>query len=444
MLKTTIFLLFLILLQGCGSSSSDGTDTTFIPSDNTPDDTTQVTQTTVSRSSIPMLAVLVSFNNIQISSSLTTWSDKLFGKNEGQLNHYYIQASNANFEFSPVEDSNGLVSNGTVEVIFNTNHPDTDIDSYLFDSAVHPYLANSLRIIDRDTDIDFSNYDTDANGVITPDELLLTFIIAGYEDSYEGSHVRNGVWAHQSCVSDTSNIPILDGVKLMSCAGGGNFALFGERHGTVNTHDATIGIIAHELGHSAFNLPDLYNTANQYSGGIGVFGLMGAGTWTYKEGDIYPGATPTHFSAWSKVYNRWITPKEFTSSSSTTLSATSSMDYDIIKIPINSTSYYLLENRNNSGYDQGLYTLDGNFRGGIAIWKIDETKLTELNFFNNSVNADTYNKGVDLVEAVAGDIDSAAGYGDENALYYSGNKNYFLNLVSDISAPGSVMNLTVN
>ena len=47
------------------------------------------------------------------------------------------------------------------------------------------------------------------------------------------------------------------------------------------------------------------------------------------------------------------------------------------------------------------------------------------------------------MEAVSGSIDSNADYGDENALYYSGNKDYFLNLVSDISTPGSVMNLTI-
>lgn len=439
--KVYSLLFVLIFFLGC-----DATNNSSSALASSVDSASDVTQTTTAKSSIPMLVILVSYSNVQISSSLSTWSQKLFGKDEGELNHYYYQASAGNFEFSPVENIENI-SDGVVNISFNKNHPDIDIDyTYVFNNSVHPDLASSLKIIDRETDIDFSNYDTDANGFITPDELLLTFIIAGYEDSYAGKHITNGVWAHQSCISDSSYIPILDGVKLMSCSGGGNYALFGELHyepGMNDKHDATIGIIAHELGHSAFNLPDLYNTSDPDSGGIGYFGLMGSGTWAAKNSYEYPGATPTHFSAWSKIYNKWITPRE-ESYSSTTLNATSSIDYDIIKIPINSTSYYLLENRNNSGYDQGLYSIDGNFQGGMAIWKIDETKLSQSYFYNNSVNADTNNKGVDLVEAQNGLIDAYGDWGHENALYYSGNKDYFLNLVSDISEPSSVMNLNIN
>jgi M6 family metalloprotease-like protein len=271
----------------------------------------------------------------------------------------------------------------------------------------------------------------------------LTFIIAGYEDAFEGHHVTNGIWAHQYCMTSSSNVPTLDSVTLMGCANEGNFALFGERHGVTNSHDATIGIIAHELGHSAFHLPDLYNTANINSGGIGYFGLMGAGTWARQNNSEYPGNTPTHFSAWSKYYNGWVTPKTVSANTSTTLTQTASLNYDMIKIQINATSYYLLENRNNAGYDKGLYVLDGTFGGGIAIWKIDETKMTSYYFDNNIVNADTTNKGVDLVEARAGTIDSLGSGGDEDALYYQENVNYFLNLVDGISPRASVMNLNI-
>ena len=438
MIKTVLLSITLVLFVGCGSSGGSSSS----PVSSSSSDDSNIIQTTVAKSSIPMLAVLVSYNNVQISSSTNTWSQKLFGKSEGELNHYYIQASSGNFEFTPAENGNSVVENGTVALQLYKNHPDINIDNtFFFDNEVHSDLKSTLVVLDDY--IDFSNYDADANGAITPDELLLTFIIAGYEDSYEGAHVTNGIWAHQSCIADSKNIPVLDSVTLMSCNDNGNFALFGELHDAQNPHDATIGIIAHELGHSAFNLPDLYNTSNQYSGGIGVFGLMGAGTWTTKSIYEHPGETPTHFSAWSKVYNRWITPR-VESATSTTLSATSSADYDIIKIPINSSSYYLLENRANSGYDEGLYTLDGNFQGGLAIWKIDNSKLTENHFYNNSVNSDTNNKGVDLVEAYNGDIDSNGGYGNARALYYTGNKNYFLNLVSDISQPGSTMSLNIN
>jgi len=444
MLKTIIFItLTFLLFTGCDSNNSTQIDTSIDnqATDETPIHTeTDTNEILIHQKSLPMLGILISYNNIQISSSPTTWSKKLFGKNEHELNHYYLQNSNNMFEFEPARESYNVVDDGIVSIKLNKNHPDIDIDSFLFGDKVYPDLKQALMT--ADSVVDFSNYDTNADGSITPDELILTFIVAGYEDAYEGVHVQNGIWAHESCLYDSSLIPQLDGVTLMDCSVNGSFALFGEKHDRFNPHNATIGIIAHELGHSTFDLPDLYNTSNPNKGGIGFFGLMGAGTWATQNSTEYFGNTPTHFSAWSKIFNGWITPT-IESSNSATLYESASNEYNIIKIPINSTSYYLLENRNNSGYDRGLYSLTGQFLGGMAIWKIDETKLTQSNIDLNNVNADTNNKGVDLVEAVNGIIDRYADGGDENALYYQGNVDYFSTYATDISTRGSAMSLNI-
>lgn len=433
MVKLIIFIMLSFIFAGCsggGSSSSTETPTEILPDIPPP----------VGKSSIPMLGILISYDNVSINSSQTAWSNKLFGKNDHELNNYYIEASHQNFEFAKATENDGIANDGIVSVHLNKNHPSTDINNFtLFSTNVYPDLTSALVALD--SVVDFSNYDTNADGHITPDELLLTFILAGYEDAYEGHHVTNGVWAHQYCMTSSTNVPTLDGVTLMGCTNEGNFALFGESHNAINPHDATIGIIAHELGHSAFHLPDLYNTAES-TGGIGYFGLMGAGTWAKQNSSEFPGNTPTHFCAWSKYYNGWVTPKIV--SGSTTLTETSSIGYDVIKIPISSTSYYLLENRNNRGYDKGLYSLSGLFGGGMALWKIDETKLTSTYFDNNTVNADTQNKAVDLVEAKPGLIDISADGGDEDALFYLENVANYGTIVTNISARGSVMGLNVN
>ncbi len=428
MFQITFLSLFLIFFLGC-----DSDNTIAVKESNSPQK--------ISSPSIPMLGVLVNYSNIQISSNDNIWNKKLFGQEQNQLNHYYLQASSNNFKFTQAQESSATVNDGIISIHLNKKHPNIDIDSHLFTEKVYGDLKDALQATDNF--IDFSNYDTDANGYITPNELLITFIIAGYEDAYEGMHVTNGVWGHQSCMVSDSNIPTLDGVKLMDCSNSGNFALFGERHNMSNPHDATIGIIAHELGHSAFDLPDLYNTTNYTSGGIGFFGLMGSGTWASKNSNEYAGNTPTHFSAWSKIYNGWITPIT-ANESSASLHETASLNYNIIKIPINQNSYYLLENRNNSGYDRGLNSLTGEFNGGIAIWRVNETKLTQTFIDNNTINADTHNKGIDLVEALNGTIDSNGDGGNENALYYKENVSFYENIVSDISQRGSTMNLIIN
>ena len=437
MLKKVLLTVPLYLFLGC-----DYQDFTEIKESEKESDTeTQISKSSTIKSSIPMLAILVSYDNIKISSEDTLWQKKLFGKKDNQLNNYYREASNNHFEFTPVEEIANIKNDGIVSVNLHKNHPDTDVDSINFEKNVYPDFKTALELVDQY--VDFSNYDTNADGYITPNELLVTFIMAGYEDAYEGRHVTNGIWGHQSCLSSTLGAVIVDSVSLLSCTDNGNFAVFGEKHNRDNPHNATIGIIAHELGHSTFNLPDLYSTFDPNEGGIGYFGIMGSGTWATKDNEEYAGNTPAHFCAWSKIYNNWIEPI-VVNNEEVTLYETASLEYNILKIPIDKNNYYLLENRNNSGYDRALHSLEGNFNGGVAIWRIDETKLTQAHIEENDVNNDTLHKGVDLVEAVEGTIDSNGDGGAENALYYKSNKNYFSTLVTNISQRGSAMTLNIN
>jgi len=396
------------------------------------------------KSSIPLLLVLMSYNDVKISSSDSTWSSKVFGTYEGQLNHYFDEVSNSKFQFSRANESAGTYNDGVVSMTLNKNHPNLDIDSYSYNSIVHADFKSALE--GMNSVVDFSNYDNDANGYITTEELQIMFVMAGYEDSAEGGHVNYGTWGHAYCVSSTYS-PTLDGVSLMSCNDGG-YSVFGEKHDKSSPSDASIGIIAHELGHAAFDLPDLYNTSGS-SGGIGNFGLMGGGSWGQKSASEKSGSTPTHLSAWSKSYLGWVTPTE--GSGSESLYEASSSNYNVIQISIDEDEYYLLENRNNSGYDRGLYSLDGNvdgyyddtFDGGIAIWHIDKTKLTTTYFFNNNVNAITSSKGVDLVEASTATIDTYGSTGSDKALFFSPNATSFGTKVTNISGRGSVMTINV-
>jgi hypothetical protein len=93
----------------------------------------------------------------------------------------------------------------------------------------------------------------------------------------------------------------------------------------------------------------------------------------------------------------------------------------VMKIPTsNSNEYFLVENRQNSGYDRGLahliYTL--NF-GGLAVWHIDDS-IGSRN--GNNDNADAGHKRVDLVAAQGdGAIDNGTSYGRNTNLFYEGN-----------------------
>ncbi len=452
MVKNIYLSLFVLLFVGCGGSTSSTTTETPPTTDGqvlsppVPAIEEGCFKTTLEANhSIPMLGILINYNNQAFVTDETTWSKKLFGKNTSEINDYYLQVSNSHFEFQQATESANCQNDGIIAVKLDKNHPDKDIFfKEDFESNVYPDLKAALYA--TDSTINFSNFDTDGNGHITPNELLLTFIIAGYEDAYEGYHVPNGVWAHTNCMESTTNTATLDGVSLMGCDDNGNFALFGELQDINNPHDATIGIIAHELGHSAFALPDLYNTNEEdNTGGIGIFGLMGSGSWAQSAYREYAGATPTHFSAWSKIRTGWAASQPAQQDGSVhTLNESASSSYNIIKIPINSTEYYLLENRNNSGYDRGLFALNGTFEGGMALWHIDEAKLTSYYIDYNIVNTDTDNKAVDLVEATNNVLDFQESYGDAKNLFYNPNVTNYGSIISNVSEPSSSMTLQID
>jgi M6 family metalloprotease-like protein len=402
----------LLLISGCGGGGSDSSSDADISDPIPAALPVTAEEPAISNGSLPLLVIRLAYSDRSFVNDAATWHDKIFGETPHQLNDYYLEVSNGNFRFIPAEEGQGSADDGVITVTLDKPHPDPD-DSRLMRSDLAAALAAA------DPYIDYSIYDRNGNGGISFDEMQIMFIVAGYEDAYSGGSSAPGVWAHSYCLS-SSGAPRADGVSLLECTYAGRYALFGERHGN---HDATIGIIAHELGHSAFMLPDLYDTDGS-SSGIGYFGLMAMGSWGTSHYDSLTGETPTHFSAWSKLRNGWVTPVNLaitpSEGVSVSLYQSSSIASNIIKIPISENEYFLLENRDNGGYDRGLDKLGGTFDGGLALWHIDETVIASRSA-TNSVNTNETRKGVDLEEAARVQLDSGSGNGHERNLYYAGN-----------------------
>ncbi len=454
LLSCCIFLLLSFFLVGCGSDIADSrNDTTTplaeneeyngekyiasIPSDTTPVPSSELASIPKPPRQIPMLVILLEYSNQTIISSDDVWQRKMFGFADKELNAYYKEISRSQCTFEPAQESRGTLNDGIVRITLPKTHLNIDIDDSNFPALLDADLIEALQKVDPY--INFARYDSNGNGALEAYELAIVFIVAGEEDAYSGYHVHNGIWAHQNALSNT-DAPLLDGVAVCDGSKKGTYAVFGERH---EDHDATIGIIAHELGHALFGLPDLYNTSGG-AGGIGFFGLMGAGSWTQKSPFEYPGDTPTHMSAWSKSFIHWVNPYEVHNTQEA-LYATTLSSYNVIKIPISANHYYLLENRYDSGFDRGLRSLAGYFKGGILIWHINNTKLTKEEFLNNTVNSTIYDKGVDVVEANDPVLDSdPQSGGNAHALFYKSNRASFGSKITNISDPASVMRCDIH
>ncbi len=366
-----------------------------------------------------LLIIRVEFKNVGYVSDDATWHTKFFSYDSGYLNNYYSEISNDTFKFVEANESYGDVNDGIIDVKINYNHPDTR--GNLNGTALLNLVGDAMGT--ANPYIDYSIYDKNGDNYINYKELQIVFLVAGQEASVDPSQV-NSIWAHAYSLQFGLTY---DGVNLVRYQEDGRYAMFGERHGD---HDATIGIIAHELGHSAFLLPDLYDTTSTTSG-IGSFGLMSGGSWNYTGYDKDIGSSPAHMCAYSKVKSKFIKP-ELLSNSITNyqLYGNTSKNYNIVKVDINSSEYYLLENIDTNSYNKGLWNLEAKtWAGGMAIWHINTLKETG----DNTENSDKNNRLVDLVEARDNVIDSGnsySNYGKRTNLYYNPNKTNFLDITN--------------
>ena len=201
----------------------------------------------------------------------------------------------------------------------------------------------------------------------------------------------------------------------------------------------TIGVFAHELGHT-FGLPDLYDTVpggtSSDAEGIGHWGLMGTGSWTSNNPGTENGESPAHMSAWEKWFMGWVSPillQGSTNNSSISQVETTSTVYQLLSNPngvdwrfgsSGTGEYFLVENRQQTGFDQGL---DGC---GLLIWHVDESRPGD-----NTANGDETHKLVDLEDADGlNDLDNMTNRGDAGDPYRGSSNN---TTFSDASTPSS-------
>ena len=433
---------------------------------------------------VPLLLVRVQYKNACFSSNETTWANKMFGTSDGQMNNYLAETTYSKYQFAPVSESSGCTDDGVITVNIPEDHPNTQTNSWA--------CYASTAISATDSSVDYAAYDTDDNGKLSVSELQVIFLVAGGE-SASSINSPGGVWGMAtSLLCDENGDGIiedesgehgitLDSVRFLglntSSYGQNGYSQFGERHGSSssNTWDATIGVMAHELGHAYFMLPDLYDTRlSPINAGIGSFGLMGTGAWGYKSSTEDAGATPVHLSAWSKENISACVPQTVDNgTNSITLPAVyqSSIHASSCGIYKATTStsgeYFLIENRSSGGYDQGLngllldnssiYAVGSSYSGGIAIWHVKD--ILSSCFSSNNCETQTPPL-VDLEEASDADLDNALSQGRTTHLFYSSNSATFDNSstpssklydnsssgisVASISAAGDNMTLTIS
>ncbi|MBU1700292.1 MAG: M6 family metalloprotease domain-containing protein, partial [Candidatus Eisenbacteria bacterium] len=248
------------------------------------------------------------------------------------------------------------------------------------DNGFGPYPRNVQRLVMEavmaaDPYVDFSQY---ASG----GKVQNLFIVhSGSGAEWNGYETL--IWSHAWSI-DTNDgwgtTPpdlYVDGVQItnysMEPECGGNTT--GEGGSTSGPWLPAVGVYAHEFGH-VLGLPDEYDYGSQ-SSGTGRYSLMAGGSWNRSPNiSECSGNSPAHPSAWGIMQLGFATPVEVLGClPDTDIPPIETTGSDAIFKLINPSSsgqeYWLVENRQQIGFDEGLIRISPNAHG-VLIYHVDE------------------------------------------------------------------------
>jgi len=316
----------------------------------------------------------------------TVWDSMLFRDN-------YIRGGADTTTTHTLKSFYNAISYGTVDIV-TLNLPSavgwlSAPNNYTYycqadgvhDNGFGPYPRNVQRlvmdaVIAADPYVDFSQYAV--GGVVQ--NLFIVHAGSGAEWSGGSSLIWSHAW---SIVGGGVPALFVDGVQIdsysMEPEAGGN--TLGEGGGAVTgPFLPTVGVYAHEFGH-VLGLPDEYDYGYE-SAGTGTISLMAGGSWN-RTPNITPycsGNSPARPSAWAMTYLGFVTPTVVTTATTGITippieTAGPGSIYKLVQPGSGGMEYWLLENRQQIGFDLGLSRM-GTAAHGLCIYHVDENVLS--------------------------------------------------------------------
>lgn len=290
--------------------------------------------------------------------------------NYGSVHDYFLDQSYGQFDFS--FDVVGPITMNNPLSYYGKNNENGD-DSY-------PATMVIEAVQKVDSDVDFSQYDWDGDGVV--EQIFL--VHSGYDEA-QNTRYKHYIWSHAWTLTEALEEGDGDGPVTVDGVVVDSYATSAELGGTTGTTTLSgIGTACHEFSH-CFGLPDFYDTVGS-SFGMDTWSLMDYGCY---NGD---GGFPVGFTSYERMFCGWLQPEELTTSATITdmPALTSEPVAYIVRNSGKSDEYYLLENRQHESWDTDM-------RGhGMLILHVDydETAWTE-----NTVNTERKHQRMTIVPA---------------------------------------------
>lgn len=313
------------------------------------------------------LVVLVDFKNKKFADGhdLEYYKNVINGKDfsdeeegyVGSVRDYFLAQSNGQFEldFDVV---------GPVTMSKNYGYYGND-GAYQKDEKVYEMIKEACDGIQDK--VNLKDYDWDGDG--EADQVF--FLYAGLGQASGGS--AGTIWPHESELRywpcGVLSYPT-GKINTYACAN----ELQPETQGSSRYISAGIGTICHEFSH-CLGFADMYDTTGGGGYGMSVFDVMDQGSYNGN------GFVPCNYTAFERIYAGWVEPIELIDPA-TVKDMKSVSDYGrpfIMYNYKNTNEYFLLENRQNTGWDEGLYGSNGLL--------IVHVNYVPSRWANNSVNS---------------------------------------------------------
>ena len=258
---------------------------------------------------------------------------------KSSLYDYFLAQSDGQFEFNfdvagPFKLPNTYKTYGQNDGGYGTN-----------EANVGKLIYDACRYADKKGDVDFTKYDWDGDGIV--DQVFVLYAGQGENTNPDDIDL---VWPQEGTLGSLgmSQEPFeMDGVTIKNFACSCELGEGGKIDG--------IGTMCHEFSH-CLGLPDMYD-----KGGFGATELFyGTYVWDLMNMGNYldNGFQPAGFTAYERWYCGWKNLTELNASTEITNMKALSEGGEayIIYNEGHKDEYYILENRQKTGCDGGLYS----------------------------------------------------------------------------------------
>lgn len=235
------------------------------------------------------------------------------------------------------------------------------------DKGVQDFAREAFKL--ADADVDYSKYDWNGDGVV--EQVFIVY--AGYAEAQGGA--ANTIWPHAWGIEEPL---LMDGVYTYQ------YACSSELRGADGKEIDGIGTVCHEFSH-CLGLMDHYDTqGNNF--GTGFWDVMASGSYNNNS------CTPAGYTSFERWSMGWLEPQELTSKTDVAgmKPLTESPEAYILYNDANPDEFYLLENRQQTGFDAGLY---GH---GLLVLHVD---YDENVWANNMVNVSAARQRMTIIPA---------------------------------------------